>query len=212
MLPPTASVADALAKYEAAFQGSTEAGRYACAPLPPYLEGEEPNEEEEESSRPLYDLCFHLLKLYSDRHYSLQQLLDPLTVTWNRLDYRLSWHLWGVLQALNYSHLSSSRQGLLHTSYASQLESAGLWHLSVFILLHIPDHSQRERAVRQVLTQHCSLQETDQSVLRERFLTDQLLVPERWIHEAKATRAQRDGDRHQQALHLYRAGHWNRCH
>lgn len=72
--------------------------------------------------------------------------------------------------------------------------------------------SQRERAVREVLTQHCSLQETDQSVLRERFLTDRLQVPERWIHEAKATRAQRDGDRHQQALHLYRAGHWNRCH
>ncbi|XP_013855955.1 nuclear pore complex protein Nup98-Nup96, partial [Austrofundulus limnaeus] len=43
-------------------------------------------------------------------------------------------------------------------------------------------------------------------------LWDQQLVPERWIHEAKATRAQRDGDRHQQALHLYRAGHWNRCH
>lgn len=75
------------------------------------------------------------------RHYSLQQLLDPLTVTWERLDYRLSWHLWGVLQALHYSHLSASRQGLLHSSYAAQLESAGLWHLAVFILMHIPDHT-----------------------------------------------------------------------
>lgn len=75
------------------------------------------------------------------RHYSLQQLLDPLTVTWDRLDYQLSWHLWGVLQALHYSHLSASRQGLLHTSYAAQLESSGLWHLAVFILLHIPDHT-----------------------------------------------------------------------
>lgn len=42
-------------------QGFCEGGRYACAPLPPYLE------EEEECKRPLYDLCFHLLKLYSDR-------------------------------------------------------------------------------------------------------------------------------------------------
>lgn len=108
MLPPTASVADALTKYEAAFQvscclslsrylhsrffpsiffscsplivivvvcvsqGSCEGGKYACAPLPPYLEGGQPNmedeeEEEEESKRPLHDLCFHLLKLYSDR-------------------------------------------------------------------------------------------------------------------------------------------------
>ncbi|XP_072230778.1 nuclear pore complex protein Nup98-Nup96 isoform X2 [Leuresthes tenuis] len=212
MLPPTASVADALTKYEAAFQGSDEGGKYACAPLPPYLEAEEEEEEGEESKRPLYDLCFHLLKLYSDRHYSLQQLLDPLTVTWQRLDYRLSWHLWGVLQALHYSHLSASRQGLLHASYAAQLESAGLWHMAVFILLHIPDHTQRERAVREMLTLHCPLLDTDRSVRRERFLTERLLVPEQWIHEAKATRAQRDADRHQQALHLYRAGYWNQCH
>ncbi|XP_044077200.1 nuclear pore complex protein Nup98-Nup96 isoform X6 [Siniperca chuatsi] len=214
MLPPTASVADALAKYEAAFQGSCEGGKYACAPLPPYLEAEQPDmeEEEEESKRPLHDLCFHLLKLYSDRHYSLQQLLDPLTVTWERLDYRLSWHLWGVLQALHYSHLSASRQGLLHASYAAQLESAGLWHMAVFILLHIPDHPQRERAVRELLTLHCPLQETDESVQRERFLTERLLIPEQWIHEAKAVRARRDADRHQEALHLYRAGYWSQCH
>ncbi|KAG7224710.1 hypothetical protein INR49_030040 [Caranx melampygus] len=212
MLPPTASVADALAKYEAAFQGSCEGGKYACAPMPPYLEMEQPDMEEEEgeeSKRPLYDLCFHLLKLYSD---SLQQLLDPLTVTWERLDYRLSWHLWGVLQALHYSHLSASRQGLLHTSYAAQLESAGLWHMAVFILLHIPDHTQRERAVREMLTLHCPLQETDESVRRERFLTQRLQIPEQWIHEAKATRARRDANRHQEALHLYRAGYWSQCH
>uniref|UniRef100_A0A3P9IE46 Nuclear pore complex protein Nup98-Nup96 n=1 Tax=Oryzias latipes TaxID=8090 RepID=A0A3P9IE46_ORYLA len=216
MLPPTASVADALAKYEAAFQGSAEGGKYSCAPHPPYLESkhfdEEEEEEEEESNRPLYDLCFHLLKLYSDRHYSLQQLLEPLTVTWQRLDFRLSWHLWGVLQALNFSHLSAARQGLLHASYAAQLESAGLWHMAVYILLHIPDHAERERAVRHVLSQHCPLEESDQSLQRERFLTEQLLVPEPWIHLAKATRAHRHCDRHQQALHLYRAGSWNQCH
>uniref|UniRef100_A0A665U8H5 Nuclear pore complex protein Nup98-Nup96 n=1 Tax=Echeneis naucrates TaxID=173247 RepID=A0A665U8H5_ECHNA len=213
MLPPTASVADALTKYEAAFQGTCEGGKYACAPLPPYLEAGQPEEEdEEESKRPLHDLCFHLLKLYSDRHYSLQQLLDPLTVTWERLDYRLSWHLWGVLQGLHYSHLSASRQGLLHASYAAQLESAGLWHMAVFILLHIPDHMYRERAVREVLTLHCPLQETDESAQRERFLIERLLIPEQWIHEAKATRARREGDRHREALHLYRAGYWSQCH
>ncbi|XP_054482857.1 nuclear pore complex protein Nup98-Nup96-like, partial [Anoplopoma fimbria] len=213
MLPPTASVADALARYEAAFQGSCEGGKYACAPLPPYMEAEHPDmEEEEESKRSLHDLCFHLLKLYSDRHYSLQQLLDPLTLTWDRLDYRLSWHLWGVLQALHYSHLSASRQGLLHASYAAQLESAGLWHMAVFILLHIPNDTQRERAVREMLTLHCRLQETDESQRRERFLTERLLIPEQWIHEAKATRARRDADHQQEALHLYRAGFWSQCH
>lgn len=73
------------------------------------------------------------------RHYSLQQLLDPTTVTAKQLDYRLSWHLWNVLQALNYTHLSVPRQSLLHTSYAAQLESAGLCEMAAFVLLHVPD-------------------------------------------------------------------------
>lgn len=72
--------------------------------------------------------------------------------------------------------------------------------------------SQREQAVRDMLTLHCPLQETDESVHRERFLTERLLVPEQWIHEAKATRARHNADRHLEALHLYRAGYWNQCH
>ena len=63
-----------------------------------------------------------------------------------------------------------------------------------------------------MLTLHCPLQETDESVRRERFLTERLQIPEQWIHEAKATRARRDGDRHQEALHLYRARYWSQCH
>ncbi|XP_061658475.1 nuclear pore complex protein Nup98-Nup96 isoform X2 [Syngnathoides biaculeatus] len=220
-LPPTASVADALAKYQDAFQGSCEGGKYACKPLPPYLEDKQTDvsdeedddeEEEEESKRPLYDVCFHLLKLYSDRHYGLQQLLEPLSGTRERLDFRLSWHLWGVLQALRFGHLSAARQGLLHASYAAQLESAGLWHLAVFVLLHIPDHAQRERAVRTVLALHCPLEDTEESLRRERFLTRRLLVPEPWVHEAKSVRARHRGDKHREALHLYRAGHWSQCH
>ncbi|XP_036379424.1 nuclear pore complex protein Nup98-Nup96 [Megalops cyprinoides] len=213
MLPPTASVADALTRYEAAFQGSDESQKYACSPLPPYMDNlYEELDEDGESRRPLYDICFHLLKLYSDRHYSLQQLLDPCTVTSNRLDYRLSWHLWNVLQALHYTHLSPQHQGLLHTSYAAQLESAGLWEMAVFVLLHIPDSMQRERAVREMLDLHCPLVETEDSAEREKFLTEKLQVPVQWIHEAKATRAHREGDKHKEALHLFKAGHWNQCH
>uniref|UniRef100_A0A3P8XIQ2 Nuclear pore complex protein Nup98-Nup96 n=1 Tax=Esox lucius TaxID=8010 RepID=A0A3P8XIQ2_ESOLU len=140
MLPPTASIADALAKYEVAFQGTDEGQKYACAPLPPYLDQSEQldMEEEDEDKRPLYDICFHLLKLYSDR--------------------------------------------------------------------------LRERAVREMLHLHCPLLETEQSAKKERFLTERLLIPEQWLHQAKATRARREADRHREALHLYRAGHWNLCH
>ncbi|TSL04412.1 Nuclear pore complex protein Nup98-Nup96 [Bagarius yarrelli] len=217
MLPPTASVADALAKYEAAFQGLEEGRKYACAPLPPYMDDDYEQEafeemEDTESKKPLYDICFHLLKLYSDKHYSLQQLLDPTTVTAEQLDYRLSWHLWNMLQSLNYTHLAVPRQNLLHISYAAQLESAGLWEMAVFVLLHIPDSVHREHAVREILNQHCTLEETEESAEKEHFLTHKLLIPMQWLHEAKAVRARRDGDRHGEALHLFRAGHWNRCH
>lgn len=70
----------------------------------------------------------------------------------------------------------------------------------------------REHAVREILNQHCTLEETEESAEKERFLTNKLLIPMQWIHEAKATRARRDGDRHREALHLFRAGHWNHCH
>lgn len=66
--------------------------------------------------------------------------------------------------------------------------------------------------MRDMLTLHCPLEDTDESVRRERFLTEQLLIPEQWIHEAKATRARRDGNKRQEALHLYRARYWNQCH
>ncbi|XP_012673966.1 nuclear pore complex protein Nup98-Nup96 isoform X2 [Clupea harengus] len=217
MLPPTASISDALAKYELAFQGSPDGLKYACAPLPPYLEScdlacIEEEIEERGVKKPLYDICFHLLKLYSDRHHNLQQLLDPSTVTIQRLDYRLCWHLWNVLQALNYSHLSPECQAQLHSSYAAQLESAGHWEMAIFVLLHIPNAMQRERAVREMLCSYCSILETEDSSEKEHFLTERLLIPVQWIHEAKATHARHESDKHQEALHLYHASSWSQCH
>lgn len=89
-----------------------------------------------------------------------------------------------------------------------QMAAEGLIDCMLFPL----SFSQRERAVRDMLTLHCPLQETDESVRREHFLTERLLIPEQWIHEAKAIRARRNADKHQEALHLYRAGYWNKCH
>ncbi|KAL2080768.1 hypothetical protein ACEWY4_024561 [Coilia grayii] len=213
MLPPTASVSDALARYEQAFQGSLDGLKYACAPLPPYLETSDLEEIEERGVKnPVYDICFHLLKLYCNRHHNLQQLLDPSTVTTQRLDYRLCWHLWNVLQALNYTHLSPECQARLHTSYAAQLESAGHWELAIFVLLHIPNSMQRERAVRKMLCTYCSILETEESAEKEHFLKQRLLIPVQWIHEAKAIRARHISDKHQEALHLYHANSWSQCH
>ncbi|KAM5223301.1 nuclear pore complex protein Nup98-Nup96 isoform 6-T10 [Hipposideros larvatus] len=213
LLPPTASISRALSMYEEAFQNTSEGDRYACSPLPSYLEGSGcVVEEEQDSQRPLQDVCFHLLKLYSDRHYDLNQLLEPRSVTEDPLDYRLSWHLWEVLRALNYTHLSEQCEGVLQASYAGQLESEGLWEWAIFVLLHIDNSSMREKAVRELLTRHCQLLETPESWAKETFLTQKLCVPAEWIHEAKAVRAHMESDKHLEALYLFKAGHWNRCH
>ncbi|XP_045148995.1 nuclear pore complex protein Nup98-Nup96 isoform X4 [Echinops telfairi] len=213
LLPPTASISRALSMYEEAFQSTSEGDRYACSPLPSYLEGSGCIvEEEQDSQRPLRDVCFHLLKLYSDRHYDLNQLLEPRSITADPLDYRLSWHLWEVLRALNYTHLSEQCEGVLQTSYAGQLESEGLWEWAIFVLLHIANSSVREKTVRELLTRHCQLSETPESWAKETFLTQKLCVPAEWIHEAKAVRARMESDKHSEALYLFKAGHWNCCH
>ncbi|XP_040820298.1 nuclear pore complex protein Nup98-Nup96 isoform X4 [Ochotona curzoniae] len=214
LLPPTASISRALGMYEEAFQNTSEGDGYACCPLPSYLEGSGcvVEEEERDSHRPLQDVCFHLLKLYSDRHYDLNQLLEPRSITADPLDYRLSWHLWEVLRALNYTHLSKQCEGVLQVSYAGQLESEGLWEWAIFVLLHIENSSMREKAVRELLTRHCQLVETPESWAKESFLTQKLCVPAEWIHEAKAVRAHMESDKHLEALYLFKAGHWNRCH
>ncbi|XP_027557641.1 nuclear pore complex protein Nup98-Nup96 isoform X2 [Neopelma chrysocephalum] len=213
LLPPTASISRALAMYESAFQNTSECEKYACCPLPPYLEDSGcVVEEDDNAGRPLRDVCFHLLKLYSDRCYDLDQLLDPRSVTCDPLDFRLSWHLWEVLRALNYCHLSQQSRGVLNTSFAAQLESEGLWEWAVFVMLHEPDAQCREKAVRELLGRHCALADIPESWAKETFLTQRLCLPPHWIHEAKAVRARMEGDKHKEALFLFKAGHWNQCH
>lgn len=89
----------------------------------------------------------------------------------------------------------------LHTSYASQLENAGLWQWAVFVLLHLNNDTRyvyllhddsvtqpcclfrRAKLVQDILSRHCSgdinLNE------QERFIVDHLHVPTVILYEAK---------------------------
>ena len=78
---PTASISEALQYYDAAFEGSRPEGRYAASPLPPYA-----SQTDQGTG---YDMCYHLLKLYSDKSHPLHKLLAPNTSTPNPLDYSL---------------------------------------------------------------------------------------------------------------------------
>jgi nuclear pore complex protein Nup98-Nup96 len=84
--PPTCSITDALDLYEASFN-TTETEAYAAIPEPEYKEND--YDAELNNSKRIYDLCFHLLKLYCTGNHDLGQLLNPLSYTANPLDYRL---------------------------------------------------------------------------------------------------------------------------
>lgn len=95
-----------------------------------------------QEKRELYDTCFHLLKLYCDDKYSLADIISPLNHNSNQMDFRLSWHLAMALVSLNKQAISSGCLDILHESYAMQLQTIGLWHWSIFILMHIDDDSR----------------------------------------------------------------------
>lgn len=77
----SASITDALLKYEDAFNGEDS---YACRPLPSYSA-----EWETSSGQVVFDICYHLLRLFSFRSHPLEKILNPATHTSDPLDYRL---------------------------------------------------------------------------------------------------------------------------
>uniref|UniRef100_T1IPI4 Nuclear pore complex protein Nup98-Nup96 n=1 Tax=Strigamia maritima TaxID=126957 RepID=T1IPI4_STRMM len=203
----TASITDALLEYQAAFKGETTDGTYCAPPLPPYLEDHHLVQHEEKL--PVYDVCYHLLKLYMKRSHRLERVLCPSAMTANPLDFRLSWLLYQSLLAIGYGHLSETAANNLHTSFAAQLESVGLWCWAVFVIAHISDPKKRFKLITELLTRHIDLK-TDSDV--EEFLHNQLLIPKDWISLAKASRAAYEGNSRDEAYHLLKAGRWSQSH
>lgn len=93
--PPNAPISESLKRYENAFKGASDFQRYAAPPLPPYLEDTSglsvdlDSSKEDEGEEAVYDTNYHLLKLFCQKGYPLEHILNPTTVTANSLDYRL---------------------------------------------------------------------------------------------------------------------------
>lgn len=84
---PTCSITDALDLYEASFNTTECTQGYAAIPEPEYRRND--YDAELSNGKQIYDLCFHLLKLYCTGNHDLGELLNPLSYTANPLDYRL---------------------------------------------------------------------------------------------------------------------------
>jgi len=157
-----------------------------------------------------YDTCFHLIKLFCDEKYPIADIISPLNHNANQLDFRLSWHLAMALVSLNYKFISKECLENLHESYATQLQSFGLWHWAVFILMHIDDEKRRETLVKNYLSRYV----TSDSELNEKeaFLIEKLSVPAEWVYDFKALRAKYEYLHENQFKLLLKAHKWNEAH
>ncbi|XP_076670713.1 nuclear pore complex protein Nup98-96 isoform X2 [Andrena cerasifolii] len=211
---PIASIRDALELYETSFDASKTTYAYAAQPCPEYR-GDDYELEVNNGRKPIYDLCFHLLKLFCTGNHTLGELLNPATHTADPLDYRLSWLMQQVLLALGYTHLSEHVATLTHVNFATQLEAYGLWHWAVFVMLHLKDTGIRKSAVMNLLQRNIEIDGTAAAaeyIEREKFLREELGIPSIWIHRAKAVRscvAKRYG---KAASYFIQAEDWNTAH
>lgn len=181
---------------------------YANSPDPPYQATYNSN-----SSNQVYDIRYHLLKLYSQRSHPMESLLNPSTHTADSMDFRLSWLIMQQLETLGYHHLSELARSQVHVSFASQLENHGLWHWSIYVLLHLRDQSRRELAVQELLYRYIEVSEYDEFYLKqESFLINDLEIPLKWIYWAKAVKCGVSNRYDEQANYLLKAKQWSLAH
>jgi nuclear pore complex protein Nup98-Nup96 len=191
----TSSVKDALQQYSVAFKGRKDIEGYAAPPLPSHLEQnlcpvDQPGVlrqflDGQDLRGHVRDTCYHLLKLYCKQDHRLERSLSPATYGFLPLDYFLSWILLQRLRSLEYNLMPGDRLSLTHTNFAAQLESVGLWHWAVFVLLHIEEAEARETAVRHMLARNCQLEPNEEEQKKEQFVSMNLLGSDEWLHEAK---------------------------
>lgn len=205
---PTLSVTDALMGYEQDFSSADD---IVAAPYPPYI-----TDYRIESDKPIRDIRFHLLKLYSKRSHRMEALLNPATHTTDCIDFRLSWFLLQTLKTLGYRHCSPLAEAQLTTSFASQLEQHGLWQWAIFVLMHLGEEGCRAATIKDILNRFIRLNGekecTKQYQEMETFVSQDLKVPSEWIYYAKAVRAGVFDRHHDQVKFYLKAKEYSMAH
>ncbi|CAO3675615.1 unnamed protein product [Umbelopsis vinacea] len=151
------------------------------------------------SVSPRRDMLFKIIKMYAQRSTDINIALDPLGITSDPLDYRMTWCLSVMLS--NALSISTGFDNVT-ASFASQLEAMGLWEWAIYVQLHLDNSDSRQIAIQNVLARHVDLKTTQE---QESFLKERLCIPSTWIEEAKALRAAHSGDLHAQVDALIKA-------
>ncbi|KAM0789748.1 hypothetical protein ACM66B_006603 [Microbotryomycetes sp. NB124-2] len=177
------------------------------------------------------DPLFQLIKLFTSTTHALEQVLMPRNFSSSPLDYRLPWHLYilfsRVLRKRDFEDRvivdgqdsddgmqgdvegNSVRADMVTEAYATQLELAGLWQWSVFVLLHLELPARREAAIRQLLTRRAAELDDDAKFT---FLVDTLHVPATWIYSCQSTYEHYNDNVFAEYKLLVMAQEWSKAH
>ncbi|XP_037071339.1 nuclear pore complex protein Nup98-Nup96-like [Pollicipes pollicipes] len=203
--PATSSVSDVVTQYDEAARAADGGPPLAPPPLPAYL----PDRGDDEAGELPRDVCHHLLRLYVNGGGRLEPLLTPASHTAEPLDHKLSWLLMECLASLGYQHLPEPRAEQLHVSMAAQLEGVGLWHLAVFVLLHIADLDRRRAACSDLLLRYVTLHLPDDV---RNLLIKNFGIPVSVLSYAQAVSARALGRPRDEARLLLLAERWQEGH
>ncbi|TIC58943.1 hypothetical protein E3Q03_04067 [Wallemia mellicola] len=174
-----------------------------------------------------FDAIYSLIKLFIDPAYTLERALEPIGFSSSKQDWRLSWHVYTILSrvlrlrdfggrfdvAMDENQDGtveghSQKADNLAINYASQVERAGLYQWSIFILLHLELDDMRESAIKDSLTRNVM----NYSEQDEAFLVDKLCIPQTWLAEAKATYAHYQGNIYEEYKLLLAAEQYTGAH
>ncbi|OJJ49056.1 hypothetical protein ASPZODRAFT_1385725 [Penicilliopsis zonata CBS 506.65] len=145
----------------------------------------------------------------------------PEAVTGDRLSNRFSFQLHSLLTAAlgqNESiQVHAAQADSLVCDFAWELNSTGAIDQALFVLLHLSQAADRERAVKETLARFAA--RLPQPLTAEgspdafwQYLTVDLQLPEAWIWVAKALYARTTGDATAEVDCLVRGKNWNDAH
>ena len=85
---------------------------------------------------------------------ALLAALDPRSTGSDPLDFRASWQLATLLQALGLHAVEAQTYSRVLHGLADQLESGGLWQWAVYVLQGLPESTRRNACVRSLVLRH----------------------------------------------------------
>ena len=134
------------------------------------------------------DTMMDLMRLFAGDQDPMP-MLDPLAISGNSLNSRLTWQLASLLNAKGICKVSNECLDQLTHDFAVELEIAGKLVSSAWILLHLSDRSAREKAMEQLLERqgrHLSTPGPDAARGSFEDLVNDLHVPASIVWRAKA--------------------------